>query len=101
MWYWARTINPPKDELKDIQKRINGYLVANIKMPEYAYGGIKNKDNIRNAQFHKGQKYIFQTDLKDFFPYITHKTVYAMYVNVCEGRILARCRFPADEVDNL
>lgn len=82
MWYWTRTINPPKDELKDIQKRINGYLVANIKMPEYAYGGIKNKDTIRNAQFHKGQKYIFQTDLKDFFPYITHKTVYAMYVRV-------------------
>lgn len=78
--YWSRTINPPKHELKDFQKRINAYLVDNITMPNYAFGGIKGKDNIRNARFHKGQKYIFQTDLKDFFPYITCKKVYAMFV---------------------
>lgn len=78
--YWSRTINPPKDELKAIQKRINAYLVDNINLPSYAYGGIKGKDNILNARMHKGQKYIFQTDLKDCFPYITHKKVYAMFV---------------------
>lgn len=78
--YWSRTINPPKDELKAIQKRINAYLVDNIDLPSYAFGGIKGKDNILNARMHKGQKYIFQTDLKDFFPYITHKMVYAMFV---------------------
>ena len=80
--FWTRTINPPKDELKEIQKRINGYLVENLQMPSYAFGGIKRKDNIRNARFHKGQKFIFQTDLKDFFPYITHKMVYEMFVRV-------------------
>ena len=80
--YWARKINPPKGELKEIQKLINGYLVKNIEMPIYAFGGIKNRDNIRNARFHKGQKYVFQTDLKDFFPYITHKKVYEMFVRV-------------------
>lgn len=79
--YWSRTINPPKDELKEIQKRINGYLVEHIPMPEYAYGGIKHKDNIRNARYHKGQKFIFQTDLKDFFPYITHMMVYDMFLS--------------------
>ena len=80
--YWTRTINPPKDELKTIQKQINGYLIKNIDMPTYAYGGIKHKDNIRNARYHKGQKYVFQTDLKDFFPYVTHKMVYEMFVRV-------------------
>lgn len=80
--YWRRVINPPKEELKSIQKRINKYLIENIRMPEYAYGGIKHKDNIRNARYHKGQKYVFQTDLKDFFPYITHKHVYKMFVRV-------------------
>ena len=49
-------------------------------MPEYAFGGVKGKDNIQNARFHKGQKYVFQTDLKDFFPYITNKMVYKMFV---------------------
>ncbi len=80
--YWGRVINPPKEELKSIQKRINKYLIENIRMPEYAYGGIKHKDNIRNARYHKGQKYVFQTDLKDFFPYKTHKHVYKMFVRV-------------------
>lgn len=80
--FWSRTINPPKEELKDIQKRINGYLVEKVQMPSYAFGGIKHRDNIRNARFHKGQKYVFQTDLKDFFPYITHKMVYETFVRV-------------------
>lgn len=80
--FWGRTINPPKEELKELQKRINSYLVENIQMPSYAFGGIKRKDNIRNARFHKGQKFVFQTDLKDFFPYITHKMVYEMFVRV-------------------
>lgn len=78
--FWSRTINPPKDELKVIQKRINGYLVEHIPMPSYAFGGIKRKDNIRNARYHKGQKFVFQTDLKDFFPFITHKMVYETYM---------------------
>jgi RNA-directed DNA polymerase len=80
--FWSRTINPPKEELKELQKRINSYLVENIQTPSYAFGGIKRKDNIRNARFHKGQKFVFQTDLKDFFPYITHKMVYEMFVRV-------------------
>ena len=37
---------------------------------------------IRNARFHKGQKFVFQTDLKDFFPHITHKMVYETFVRV-------------------
>ena len=78
--YWSRTINPPKPELKTIQKRINAYLVEHIKLPSYAFGGVKGKDNIQNARFHKGQKYVFQSDLKDFFPFITNKMVYAMFV---------------------
>lgn len=80
--YWTRTINPPRTELKDMQKHINAYLVEHIPMPDYAFGGIKKRDNIKNALFHKGQKYVFQTDLKDFFPYITHKMVYEMFVRV-------------------
>lgn len=78
--YWSRIINPPKPELKTIQKRINAYLVEHIQMPNYAFGGVKGKDNIQNARFHKGQKFVFQSDLKDFFPFITNKMVYVMFV---------------------
>ncbi len=80
-YYWTRIINPPNDELKSIQKRINRYITNHIPMPEYAFGGIKGKDNIQNAKLHKGQKYVFQTDLRDFYPFITCKMVYNMFVN--------------------
>ena len=79
--FWTRPINPPHEELKSIQKRINRYLVKHIPFPEYAYGGIKGKDNITNALAHKGIKFVFQTDLKDFYPFITNKMVYDMFVN--------------------
>lgn len=78
--YWSRVINPPKQDLKVIQKRINAYLVENVPFPEFAFGGIKGRDNIQNARVHKGQKYVFQTDLKDFFPSVSNKMVYAMFV---------------------
>lgn len=80
--YWSRTINPPHEELKNIQKCINGYLVNNIPMPDFAFGGVKEKDNILNAKQHKGQKYVFQTDLTDFYPFISCKRVYEMFVRV-------------------
>ena len=80
-YYWTRTINPPNDELKSIQKRINRYITNHIPMSEYAFGGIKGKDNIQNAKLHKGQKYVFQTDLRDFYPFITYKMVYNMFVD--------------------
>lgn len=79
--YWYRVINPPTEELKILQKRINKYIVKNIALPSYAFGGVKERDNIKNARVHKGQKYVFQTDLKDFFPNITNKMVYSMFVN--------------------
>ena len=44
--YWSRTINPPKDELKTIQKRINAYLVDNIDLPSYSFWR-KGKRSIR------------------------------------------------------
>ena len=33
-----------------------------------------------NARFHQGNKYIFQTDLRGFFPSITREEVYRMFV---------------------
>ena len=78
--FWARIINPPKHDLKEIQKRINAYLVKNVPFPDYAFGGVKGRDNILNARVHKGQKFVFQTDLKDFFPSISNKMVYTMFI---------------------
>ena len=61
----TREVNATKKELKQIQKRIYKLLIASIKLPDYAFGGIPKRDNISNAKYHQGNKYVFTTDLKD------------------------------------
>jgi RNA-directed DNA polymerase len=75
-----RIINPSINRLKIIQKRIQKNILLKIELPNYAFGAVKGKDNVDNAKQHQGKKYKFTTDLKDFFPSITNKVVYEMFV---------------------
>ncbi|WP_299678629.1 reverse transcriptase family protein [uncultured Dokdonia sp.] len=76
-----RIIHPSQRRLKVIQKRIHRNILVKIKMPSYAYGAVKKKDNIDNAKKHQGKKYKFTTDLKDFFPSIKIEAVFKMFVS--------------------
>ena len=77
-----RELNSTKRELKLIQKRIYKFLLANVELPEYAYGGIPKKDNVANAKYHQGNKYIFTTDLKAYFPSISHNQVFELFLEL-------------------
>lgn len=85
-----RTINSSKGELKIIQSRIYKFLLSNISLPKYFYGGVKGKNNILNARYHQGNKYIFTTDIKSFFPSISHKQVYTTLVKLNFSPNIAR-----------
>ena len=37
----------------------------------YQWWEVEKKDNLLNAKQHKGRKYVFQTDLTDFYPFIS------------------------------
>ncbi|QHI37800.1 hypothetical protein IMCC3317_31830 [Kordia antarctica] len=76
-----RIINPSTKRLKIIQTRIHRNILNKIEMPSYAFGAVKGKDNIVNAKQHQGKRYKFTTDLKDFFPSITNKAVFKMFVS--------------------
>jgi Reverse transcriptase (RNA-dependent DNA polymerase). len=75
-----RQINSSKGKLKEVQKRLYKFMITKVNIPEYVYGGIKGKNNVRNARFHQGNKYIFTTDLKSFFPSISNKQVFNMFI---------------------
>lgn len=77
-----RTIRPPKNELKLIQSRIKNNILNKIPLPDYIHGGVKKKSNITNAKKHQGNKYIFTTDLQEFFPSIKSKRVYKTFVDL-------------------
>jgi RNA-directed DNA polymerase len=74
-----RVLHPSTNRLKVIQKRILKQILSKLELPEYAYGAVKGRDNIKNARKHQGKKFNFTTDLKDFFPSIRHRKVFEMF----------------------
>jgi RNA-directed DNA polymerase len=74
-----RDLCPSKYPLKRIQQRIN-LLLQQIELPNYAYGSVKGSNHILNARGHLANKYFFSVDLKNFFPYITHRQVFRMFL---------------------
>lgn len=60
----SRTLNPSHNRLKVIQKRIQKNILIQLQLPDYAYGAVKGRDNVDNANVHKGKKYHFTTDLE-------------------------------------
>jgi RNA-directed DNA polymerase len=85
-----RVLNPSIKRLKVIQKRLQSIILQKLKIPEYAFGAIKGKDNISNAKKHQGKKYIFTTDLTNFFPSVSHKQVFEMFVSFDFSPTVAR-----------
>jgi RNA-directed DNA polymerase len=77
----SRTLNPSHKRLKIIQKRIQKNILIKLQLPDYAYGAVKGRDNVNNANIHKGKKYHFTTDLRNFFPSINHSRVFEMFRN--------------------
>lgn len=73
-----RTFNNPSVLLKAIQKRINRNILSTIQLPDNVHGGVKGRSNITNAKAHQGNKYLFGTDLRDFYPNINANQVYVM-----------------------
>ena len=74
-----RILNPSIKQLKTIQKRIRINILSKLHIPDYAFGGIKGRDNIKNAKCHQGKKYVFTTDLKNFYPTFRNERVFEMF----------------------
>jgi RNA-directed DNA polymerase len=85
-----RVLNPSIKRLKVIQKRLQENILQKLTIPDYAYGSIKGKDNISNAKRHQGKKYIFTTDLSNFFPSVNHKQVFEMFLSFDFSPTVAR-----------
>ena len=77
-----RVIRPSRKKLKLIQSRIKDRILSKIELPHNVHGGVKKKSNITNAKPHQGNKYIFVTDLKDFFPSIKSKKIHDLFIEL-------------------
>lgn len=71
-----RTIHAPIKGLKEIQKALN-IILQSIYSPHHAATGfILGKSIVDNAKMHVGQTYVYNIDLKDFFPSIDQSRVW-------------------------
>ncbi len=70
-----RTIHAPNNGLKAILKCIN-YILQSIHTPhKNAFGFVPNKSIVDNARKHEDQNYVYNLDLKDFFPSVDQARV--------------------------
>jgi RNA-directed DNA polymerase len=74
----SRTITAPSDDLKLIQKWLNVALQGIFTPHSCATGFILGRSVVTNAAMHTGKKYVFNIDLKDFFPSVKESRVRAV-----------------------
>jgi len=70
-----RSITAPISYLKGAQKAISLLLTIIYKAPDCVNGFTEGRSVLTNADVHIGKNYVFNTDLKDFFPSITATAV--------------------------
>ncbi|GEM54292.1 hypothetical protein B0A58_06405 [Flavobacterium branchiophilum NBRC 15030 = ATCC 35035] len=71
-----RTIHAPHPKLKEVQEALN-YIFQCVYLPHpNATGFVVGKSIVDNAKKHVNQKYVYNLDLKDFFPSIDKSRVW-------------------------
>lgn len=74
-----RIIYAPSTAIKLIQRKLNDVLqnVYHIKPPVHAY--VRSRSILTNAKIHANKRWVFNIDLKDFFPSINFGRVRGMF----------------------
>jgi retron-type reverse transcriptase len=73
----TRKIHAPVKGLKPIQRALNLILQCVFSPHQAATGFVPEKSIVDNARIHQGMHYVYNLDLKDFFPSVDMKRVAA------------------------
>ncbi len=78
-----REINVPAKRLKDLQRKLLSIFDELDNSRPSAHGFQKKRSVVTNAQVHSGPKknFVFNLDLKDFFPSITFARVRGVFIS--------------------
>lgn len=78
----TRVVSAPKEELKLIQKKIVKEFLAEIPLPDECTGFRPGMSILSNALPHCKKRFVFNTDLVDFFGSITAERVLGLYLSL-------------------
>jgi len=76
----SRRIDNPDERLKRVQRRIDRTLLKKMALPGHLHGGVIGRSALTNASEHLGTHMVVRLDLRDFFPSVTDRQVYAVWV---------------------
>jgi len=89
-----RLIFSPSQGLKKLQRSILAYISKKTSFPETFHGYKKKRSNLTNARCHLNKRVVTKLDIKDFFPSVHFKKVFALFrslgFNEQESKILSR-----------
>ena len=77
-----RVIYHRSRKLEKILRSINANLLSKIKLLDVVHGARKGHSNVTNAKAHIGKKYVLKLDIADFFPSISYKNVYNLFIKL-------------------
>ena len=83
----TRSIKAPHRYLKMIQRYLNLCFLSVFTPVPNATGFVPGKNVVTNAAMHTGKKYVYNIDLKDFFPSISFFRVWAVLSKVPPFRL--------------
>ncbi len=72
----TRTIHAPVKGLKALQKSLSLILQCVFEPHQAAFGFVRNKSIVDNARIHECSRYVYNIDLKDFFPSVDQARVW-------------------------
>lgn len=75
-----RSINYTNGRLNEFQTIIARKILSTIPLPPNVKGSVKGSSNIANAKAHLGKHYKFKTDIKKYFPSISHERIFKMFI---------------------
>ncbi|MCB9467688.1 MAG: hypothetical protein H6677_05355 [Candidatus Obscuribacterales bacterium] len=77
-----RTVAAPRKPLKAVQKAIVKKFLADIPLPDECTGFRPGMSILSNAQPHCKKRFVFNTDLEDFFGSISSERVLGLYLRL-------------------
>lgn len=77
-----RVINAPEDKLKELQRTITNKLLSHIPLPDECTGFRPGKSILSNTLPHTGKRFVFSTDIVDFFSTISSERVLGLFLRL-------------------
>lgn len=79
----VRQVSDPSHELKVAQKRINRQIFSHVEYPPYLFGGLPERDYVRNAKTHAAAASLIALDVEDFYDSIRADHVLKIFKIFC------------------